>query len=172
MNFNDIIAFLTSLEVQADLVSVKIAFLVIAGFLVVMIIFILLNSHYLQWLFVQDYFEFFTFRQFGIRRINRIWRKINKRLDTGLESEYKLAIIEADDMLNTSLKRMGYAGQTLEERLQKMTSAILPNIDQVYEAHRSRNNLVHDPDYRLTLDEARKTMDIYAKAFGDLQILT
>jgi len=172
IDFNTIISFLTSVEIQEKLFPVKVAFLAVSGIFLAIIIFVLLTTHYLQWLFLQDFWEFLTFRPFGAKRITRRWKKILKRLETETESEYKLAVIEADNMLDTSLKRMGYLGQNLEERLDKLTSATLPNIEEVREAHQVRNNIVHDPDYRLSLDEARKTLDIYDQAFRSLQILT
>jgi hypothetical protein len=172
IDLNTIIYYLTSPEIQAKLWPLKIAFLAISAFLLLGIIFLLLRSHYLRWLFFQDLTEFITRRPFGAKRITRNWGKILARLESGTESEWKLAVIEADDMLDSSLRRMGYLGQNLEERLQKLTSATLPNIEQVHLAHQTRNNIVHDPDFHLTQDEARKTMDVYSQAFRDLQILT
>ncbi len=172
IDFNAVISFLTSAEIQEKLLPVRIAFLVISGIFLGIIVFILLTSHYLQWLFIQDMWEFITYRPFGAKRITRRWRKILKRLETETESEYKLAVIEADDLLDSSLKRMGYAGQNLEERLDKLTSATLPNIEAVKKAHQTRNDIVHDPDYRLSLEEVKKTLDIYDQAFRSLQILT
>ena len=90
-------------------------------------------------------------------------------MDTGLESEYKLAVIETDSMLDDILRRMGYAGETLGERLEKLTSATLPNIEEIKEVHRIRTNIIHDPDYRISLDETRRVMGIYEQAFKDLQ---
>jgi len=72
-------------------------------------------------------------------------------------------------MLNDILKRMGFGGETLGERLEKLTAATLPNLEQIWEAHKIRNNIVHDPDYRLTLDEARKVLGIYEQALRDLE---
>jgi hypothetical protein len=172
IDINAIISFLTSAEIQEKLFPVKVAFLAISGLFLGVIIFVLLTSHYLQWLFFQDFWEFLTRRPFGAKRITRRWKKILRRLETETESEYKLAVIEADNILDSSLKRMGYAGQNLEERLAKLTSATLPNIEQIHQAHQTRNNIVHDPDYRLSLDEAKKTLDTYDQAFRALQILT
>jgi len=172
IDFNSIISFLTSTEIQEKLFPVKVVFLLISGIFLAIIIFILLTSHYLQWLFIQDFWEFLTRRPFGAKRITRRWKKILRRLETETEAEYKLAVIEADNMMDNSLKRMGYAGHNLEERLDKLTSATLPNIEQIHQAHRTRNNIVHDPDYRLSLDEAKKTLEIYSQAFQALHILT
>lgn len=166
-----IISYLTSAEIQATLFPVQVAFMAIIAILLGIIIFILLRTHYLQWLFFQDFVQFITMRPFGAKKITRQWNKTLERLETGSESEYKLAVIEADDILDASLKRMGYAGQTLEEKLGKLSSATLPNIQQLYEIHHLRNNIVHDPDYRLALEEAKKALDVYNQAFRDLQIL-
>jgi hypothetical protein len=120
---------------------------------------------------LQDLVEFFTYRPYGAKRMNKAWNKILQRLETGNESEYKLAIVEADDLLNSTLERMGYAGEDLESRLANLTAIILPGIQDVKEAHRIRNNIVHDPDYRLSLHDARNTIEIYEKALKDLQVL-
>lgn len=170
-DLNDIISFLTSLEVQKILFPIKMAFLAVSGLLLATIIFNLMKTHYTQWLFLHDVVQFFTMKPVGAKTITRQWNKVLSRLETGAESEYKLAVIEADDLLDASLKKMGYTGNILEERLGKLTSATLPNIEQLYEVHRLRDNIVHDPDYRFTLDEVKKAMDVYNKAFIDLQIL-
>ncbi len=172
IDLNAIISFLTSGDVQQKLFWVKVTFLAVGGIFLAAIIYLILTTNYLRWLFVQDFWEFFTFRPFGAKRITKIWRKIVRRLDTGLEQEYRSAVVEADDMFDASLNRMGYRGQNLEERLDKLTFATLPNIKDVYEAHKIRNSIVRDPDYRLTLEEAKRTLDIFEKAFNALQILT
>ena len=172
IDIDTIISFLVSPEIQQRLLWVKFGFLSVSLILLIAIVILILKTHYFQWLFVQDFWEFFTFRPFGAKRITRIWNKITKRLSTGLESESKMAIVEADDLLDASLRRMGFAGQTLEEKLSKLTSATVGNLDDVYAAHKIRNNIVHNPDYRLSQDEAKVTMDAYQKAFNSLQILT
>lgn len=172
IDLNTIIYYLTSSEIQAKLLPVKIGFLAISGILLLIIIFCLLKSHWIQWAFVRDWTEILTHRPYGAKKITRTWNKILSRLERANEAEYKLAVIEADDMLNNALKRMDYAGQTLIERLQKLTATTLSNIEEIYEAHKVRDQIVHNPDYRLSLDEARKVLDVYGKAFSDLQILT
>ena len=171
IDFNSIFTYITSIHIQERLIFVQLTFMVISMILVGLIIFILLRTHYLQWLFVQDMVQFFTMRPFGAKKITKQWNKILEYLESGSESEYKLAVIGADDMFDESLKKMGYTGETLEEKLGKLTSATLPNIKQLYDTHQLRNNIVHDPDYRLTLDETKKILDVYDQAFRDLQIL-
>ena len=117
-----------------------------------------------------DITEFLTYRPYGLKRLDKIWAKIGKRLETGSEAEYKLAIIEADALLNEVLERTGLKGETLGERLKQLTVKSLPNIENAWEAHKTRNNIVHDPDYRFNLDQARKTLAIYEKSLQNLQV--
>jgi len=119
---------------------------------------------------LQDMTEFLTYRPYGVKKIVKIWSKIKGRLESGSESEYKLAVIEADSILNDILERMGFKGETLGNRLKQVTTAILPSIEEVGEAHKIRNNIVHDPDYKLTLDQTQKALEIYERALRDLQV--
>ena len=165
----DIISFILNPTLSGWLLILKILFIVAALIFLGFIIFALAKTSWLKRLLIWDLQEFLTFQPFGIRKIVRTWAKITNRLETGLESEAKLAVIEADSILNDILKRMGYGGEALGERLEKLTSATLPNLEQVCVVHKIRNNIVHDPDYRLTLDEARSVLDIYEQALRDLQ---
>ncbi len=161
--------FISSPTFTGWLLALKVAFIVFSLFLLGVIIFSLLKCSWLKFILLFDIFEFFTWRPFGVRKIVRVWNKITVRLDTGLESEYKLAVIEADSMLDDILKRMGYAGETLKERLNNLTSATLPNIEEIKATHQVRNNIVHDPDYRLSLDDARAALTVFEQALKDLQ---
>lgn len=119
---------------------------------------------------MQDMVEFLTYQSYGVKKIAKIWLKIKRRLEAGSESEYKLAVIEADSMLSDILEKMGFKGETLGNRLKQVTTDILPSIEETWEAHKIRNNIVHDPDYKLTLDQAQKALEIYEQALRDLQV--
>jgi len=166
---NDFLAFINLPQAFAWFSVLRNVFLFFSLILVVSIIFFLFKASWLRHKILYDASEFLTYRPFGVKKIVRVWNKIKNRLDAGLESEYKLAVIEADNMMDKTLKRMGYGGETLGERLNKITSATLPNLDELREAHQSRNNIVHDPDFKLTLDEAKRIMEFYEKAFRDLE---
>ena len=165
----EIISWLISPTFSGWLLILKILFIIVALILLGFIIFALVKTLWLKRLLIWDLVEFFSFRPYGVRKVVKAWAKITARLETGLESEAKLAVIEADSMLDDILKRMGFGGETLGERLERLTVATLPNLEQIWEAHKIRNNIVHDPDYRLTLDEARKVLGIYEQALRDLE---
>jgi len=170
----DILNYLISPQItnSTTFLILKIIFIVISLALFGFIIFTLTGGTlWLKRLILWDLQEIITFRPFGVRRIVKQWLGIKARLETGLEAEYKLAVIEADLMLDETLKRMGYGGETLGERLGKLTVISLPNLEEVKGAHKIRNNIVHDPDYRLSLNETKKVIAVYEKALTDLQAL-
>jgi hypothetical protein len=125
-----------------------------------------------QFVFLFDTTEFFTYRAYGTGTLGNRWKRVLSRLETASEEEYKLSVIEADTMLDESLKRIGFAGETLADRLNKVTVAIVPNLPEVREANRIRNNIVHDPSYRLTLAEARRIIEIYQATFQNLDLIS
>ena len=168
---NELISFILNPTFSGWLLVLKIIFIILGLIFFGYIIFALVKTSWLKRMIIWDLQEFLTYRPFGVRRIVKEWRKIKAKLETGLESEYKLAVIKADAMLDNILMRMGFGGVTLGERLTKLTVVSLPNIEEVRQAHRIRNNIIHDPDYRLSLDEARRVVAIYEKALTDLQAL-
>jgi len=145
-------------------------FLFFLGFLG-FIIFALIKTTWLKRIILWDVQEFMTSKAYGTKKMEKQWTKVKARLQAGTESEHKLAVIEADSILDDILKRMGYGGASLGERLEKITSATLSNISSVEEAHKIRNNIVHDPDYRLSLNEVKDVIEIFEKALINLQAL-
>jgi hypothetical protein len=150
----------------------KIIFLLFALVFIAAIIYFLKNSTWFRRVFLQDFVEFVTFSYYAMGKVTKAWEKIMGRLEKGTEDEAKLAILEADEILNETLNKMGYAKEeTLGEKLDKVTSDTISNLGEILEAHKIRNNIIHDPDYRLNILEAQKIISIYGKALRDLEAL-
>lgn len=117
---------------------------------------------------MEDIAEFFSWQAYGQREMSKQWSKIKKRIESGAESDYKLAIIDADDYLAEVLDNRGYDGETIEENIQKAGKMIAPILKDVLGAHEIRNSIVYDPDYKLSVDEAKKVLDIYESAVNSI----
>lgn len=167
----EIIQFILSPNLPGWAMLLKIVLIVLSLFLFGLIMAALIQTSWLKRIALWDLQEILTYRPFGVTKVAREWRKIKAKLETGMESEYKLAVIKADAMLDRILARMAFGGKTLGERLTKLTTTSLPNVEEVRWAHRIRTNIIHDPDYRLTLEEAKKAIEAYEKALLDLQAL-
>jgi len=164
---NNILSLITS---PTFIFYLKIIFIVIGALFLFGIIFLLLKNSWLKRRFLEDWTEFFIYRPFGVKKTFKQWAKVLKRLETGKEADYKLAVIEADGLLNDILKKMGYKGETMAKILEQLDATILPNIEQIWKVHKIRNNVVHDPDYELSLEQARKILGIYEKTFRTLEM--
>ncbi len=157
-------------ELQTYFIWIKILFFIVIALFVTMILYALTKTPYLQVSMVGDAIEFVTYRPYGFPKMGRRWQRIMRRLDTGNESEYKLAVIEADALLDEMLKKMRLAGETTDERLQKITPFMIPNVEELKTAHQVRNSIVYDPDYRFSLSEARRALIVYQKTFEELDL--
>ena len=89
----------------------------------------------------------------------------SKSLKTG---DWKLAIIEADKFLDDLLKRLGYEGESMGDRLKKLDSKKIANIDQIWQAHKIRNDIVHHPEYEPSKGEIDFALGTYERALQDL----
>ena len=148
----------------------KIAFVIIAVVLFGAVVFFLLRNNWLKRRFLEDFVEIISYRPFGAKKTFKQWNKLAKKLESGKETDYNMVLIEADSLLASVLKRMGYKGDNMRELLEQIDAKTLPNIENVWQAHKLRNNIVHDPDYELSLDEAKRMFQIYEQAFRDLEM--
>ncbi len=82
----------------------------------------------------------------------------------------KLAIIEADTLLDSGLKSMLMPGETLGERL-KVACYKYPNLKRVWWAHKLRNQLAHDSSAQISQREANQALDEFERALKILNVL-
>lgn len=95
--------------------------------------------------------------------------EINKKVASDSVSDWKIAVIEADKVLDRTLDKKGFLGESLGEKLKKMVPADLPEVyEEVWEAHKIRNSIVHEPDFEITQSEGRKLIGIYERAIKKL----
>ena len=105
------------------------------------------------------------------KRSIRAWRHVTVHFARGDENSLKVSLIEADNLLDEALRLAGYRGIDLGERLKKITSAELPLINEVWEAHKIRNRVAHETGFRLDRATAERALEVYQKVFQDLGIL-
>lgn len=103
---------------------------------------------------------------------NQRWQDVLNHLESENPNDWKLAIIEADVLLDDAIKEKGYAGKTLGERLKSISSAHMHTLDDAWDAHRIRNRVAHEgADFILTQKLARNTITQYQRVFEELGIV-
>jgi len=160
----DFIYFISSSQIQDMLFPVKLVFIFFSVFFLVFVIHFMINSSWLQYKFLEDVSEFFSWQAYGQREMSKQWDRIKKRVESGAESDYKLAIIEADDFLGEVLDNRGYEGKDFEEIIKKAGRFVIPILDDLLKAHETRNSIVYNPDFKLSVAEAKKILDTYESA--------
>ena len=98
------------------------------------------------------------------------WDEIERMATAGGEMNLKMAVMEADKLLDHALKAMAIPGMTLGERL-KFAAYKFPKIRNVWNAHRLRNQLAHESSYYLDPSYARKAIRDFKDALRLLNVL-
>lgn len=101
----------------------------------------------------------------------KIWKNIQRHFYAGDDNSLKLAILEADKALDEILVVSGFRGGSLGDKLKKLTTAEISNLDEVWEAHKLRNRIVHELDFKLNREIAEKALGIYQRTFEELGLL-
>lgn len=81
-----------------------------------------------------------------------------------------LAVIDADKLLDEALKKKGFSGKTMGERLVSAQRSLKDN-DAVWYAHKLRNRIVHEPEVKLKKNEAQNALAGFKKGLHDLGAL-
>jgi hypothetical protein len=86
-------------------------------------------------------------------------------------NDWKLAIIEADIILDETLKKRGYVGSSLGERLRNISPTQLQSLNDAWEAHKIRNRIAHEgADFVLTKRVADETINRYRRVFTEFGV--
>ena len=96
-------------------------------------------------------------------RMTKRWLKIKNRLESENLSQYKVAILEADKVADEILVYMGYKGTNMTERLDEAKVEQLEDKEALIQAHKIRNQIIHQPDFSVSKELADETIAIYEK---------
>lgn len=97
---------------------------------------------------------------------------LQDNVDSSNPNDWKLAIIEADVILDETIRERGYPGNSLGERLRSISPMQLATLDDAWQAHKVRNQIAHSgADFILTQKIAKETLARYQRVFSELGIL-
>src|SRR3989338_3422781 len=100
------------------------------------------------------------------------WGRIMTRLDSERESDWRLAVLEADVLLDEMITHMGYHGDSLGERLPGVEKSDFVTRDKAWEAHAVRNKIAHEgAAFALTEREAKRVINLYEEVFREFHYI-
>jgi hypothetical protein len=106
----------------------------------------------------------------GVRKSDRLSDMLT-HIESPHPNDWKLAIIEADVILDDILKQQGYVGNSLGERLKSISPNQLNSLNDAWEAHKVRNRIAHEgADFVLTKRVAEETVTRYRKVFSEFGV--
>jgi hypothetical protein len=104
--------------------------------------------------------------------VNPKWTKVLEHINSANQSDWKLAILEADIMLGEMLDRMGYHGATIADKLKSIESSDFTNLQAAWDAHKVRNAIAHEgSDFAITKPEAERVIKLFKKVFEEFQYI-
>ena len=103
---------------------------------------------------------------------NNRWQDVEKHIASENPNDWKLAIIEADVMLEELLESKGFVGTAVGEKLKSASPETFTTLDQAWRAHQVRNNIAHGrEDFVLTKKIAGETIAQYKMVFDEFGVV-
>jgi len=99
------------------------------------------------------------------RELNPRWKYILTLVESPNESDWRVAILESDTLLEEALKEKGLEGNTMAELLEEAKSNGYQSIQSAWDAHLTRNKIAHEgQNFPLSQVETRRIIN-YIKMF-------
>ncbi|MDO8482848.1 MAG: hypothetical protein Q7S86_03460 [bacterium] len=103
---------------------------------------------------------------------NKRWEEITVHINSHNQSDWRLAILECDIVLDEMLTKMSYRGETLADKLKAVEKSDFLSIDKAWEAHRVRNAVAHEgSNFQITDREARRVVALYEEVFREFHYI-
>jgi len=99
---------------------------------------------------------------------NERWEHVLEYLSSPNQSDWKLAVMEADSILEDLTDTMELEGINLGERLKSSNKDKFKTLDDAWEAHLVRNKIAHDgSQFELSQHEANRIITLYENVFRE-----
>lgn len=106
------------------------------------------------------------------RNENQRWNYVITLIESPNDSDWRMAIVEADALLEESLKEKNHEGSTVAELLDSARSSGYATIQNAWDAHLIRNKIAHEgSEYPLSQIEGRRVIKMFQNFFEELKII-
>ena len=107
-----------------------------------------------------------------VPKIQLRWNRVQEQAHSDNEQNWRLAILEADIMLNELLDIKGYKGDTMADKMKQVERGDFNTIDNAWEAHRVRNRIAHEGSaHQLNSREVERVMGLYERVFKEFKLI-
>lgn len=95
------------------------------------------------------------------------WLEIDNSLSRDNPASYHMAVLNADKLLDQALRDCRVKGQTMGDRM-KSANSKWKNANNVWSAHKIRNQIAHETDAKISYDTAEHALAAFKQALKDL----
>lgn len=99
------------------------------------------------------------------------WLAILKKLESENPADWNFALMQADALVDRILQEMGLSGDSMGERMKSLDKSRLLSLDDLWEAHRARNEIAHSPEKAVTKHRATSTIALFEKVLREMGYL-
>ena len=103
--------------------------------------------------------------------IRQNWEEIQRLASSQIASDWNMAILRADALIDDILRERRTEGTNLPDRLKTLGSGTIPSIDKVLSAHHLRNIIAHEPLEQHTRETIAQALAAYEQALRELNLL-
>ena len=168
--FYNLYWYINQWEQSPEVFALKIFSIVISLLMLYFIIKLLVKSEIVKHQ-ITKFNTFLLTTKYEQKRILKNWKKVINLIHSGDENSYKKAILAADELLDEILERSGWVGADLGEKISQIKTVQMPDIDKLMTSHKIAEKIREDSSFRVTYEEAIKTLTIYEKLFRDFTLL-
>jgi hypothetical protein len=166
----EFIQILIKLSQKSFFVWLKVIFILISFFMILMIGWLLFKTSWFEDRFGSNLADFFALRQRQKSALQKKWQNIENRLKSKNEASYKLALIEAEDFLSDILKKRGIEGKTLAEQIKNFPPETLSKelLEELKQSQKVIDAILYNPDYKLEKNKASQILALFRKTLKEI----
>lgn len=136
------------------------------------VIWAMIKSPWLYWYVSADFSDFKSGGPVEPETIvQKKWKKIKKRLESPSHANWKLAIIESEELVEDTLEKMGYKGEGIREKLKNVDPGVITNLNNLISSYDIFINILAEPDYQITKDRAIKIVSAFEDVLKEFELL-
>lgn len=178
----NLLDFLSSFELPAWLLPIKIIFILISVLLLGGIIYFAIFTDYFYYRFFEALDDWYEFkkrqrekkkseaekRQIPKEAIKLSpWEVISSKMKEEREMGLKIALIDADRLLNQKLEELKIEGRNVKEKLKNLSLKIIPNLAELKEARQCLEEVLEEKE--VSKERIKKAIKIYQEAYHFLE---
>lgn len=98
------------------------------------------------------------------------WEQIKDAKDSRDINKLRSALLKADKLVGYILEKKGYTGETLALKAKQAREEMGDTYDKFWDAHKTRNRLVHEIEDDVRYHETQKALEKYGEVLNKLGI--